>query len=95
MMVSPVLDLSLAAPAALGWAYALPSGVWWRDAKSPGQQVLSGRPLGWRHRLAGVAAVASDVDGTRLTELVRTTIGTALPRHPSWITDAGRLRAEI
>lgn len=32
------------------------------DPESVGLQVLSGRPLHWRHRLAGVLAVAGDID---------------------------------
>ena len=32
------------------------------DPESVGLSVLSGRPLRWRHRLAGIAVVASDMD---------------------------------
>ena len=32
------------------------------DLEGVGLRVLAGRPLGWRHRLAGVVVVASDVD---------------------------------
>jgi hypothetical protein len=38
---------------AAGWSY---------DPESVGLRVLSGRPLRWRHRLAGVVVVASDMD---------------------------------
>ena len=34
----------------------------WYDAESAGLRVLSGRPLRWRHRRAGVVVVASDID---------------------------------
>jgi hypothetical protein len=38
------------------------AGGWSYDPERAGLRVLAGRPLGWRHRLAGVAVVASDVD---------------------------------
>jgi hypothetical protein len=54
---------------AAGWSY---------DPESVGLRVLSGRPLRWRHRLAGVVVVASDMDAA---------VGVAavwLVRRPGW-----------